>query len=101
MFLRQIGLTLATFMFLTPVFANQCPPAEKVMDCRNGECNLQRVSGWSAIVYFTDRGKSFAFQKQRIDQTERGREINCFYTYLDPDTHRLMPPALVLTSMIN
>ncbi|HSW93487.1 MAG TPA: hypothetical protein VLJ15_03935 [Gammaproteobacteria bacterium] len=101
MSLRQIGLALLSFMLFTPVFATQCPPAEKVMDCRGGECNLQRLSGWSAIIYFTDKGKSFAFQKERIDNTERGREINCFYTYLDPDTHRLMPPAIVLRSIVN
>ncbi len=97
MLLRQIGFTFALCLFFSSVFANQCPPVERVANCSGGDCYFQRVAGWSEIVYYTDKGKSLAFQKQRVS----GGEINCFYSYLDPDTHRLMPPAIVLTGSIN
>ncbi len=101
MLLRQIGFVVSLLFFLTPVFASQCPPADKVRNCRNGECNFQQLSGWSGIVYYTDQGKAFEFQKERVENTGHGREISCFYSYLDPDTNRLMPPALVLHTIIN
>jgi len=100
--LRQIGLAISILMFLTPVLAYQCPPADKVRSCSSGgSCSFQQIAGWREIVYFTDNGKAFSFQKERIDDTDHGREINCFYSYFDPDTHRMMPPALVLRSTIN
>lgn len=101
MILRQIGFVVGILLCFTPVFASQCPPAEKVRYCRNGECGFQNLAGWREIVYYTDNGKDFLFQKERIEETDQGKEINCFYSYFDPDTHRMMPPALVLRTMID
>lgn len=94
MLLRQIGLVLSTFIFLTPAFATQCPPADKVRNCHNDDCYFQTLAGWSGTIFYTDKGKPFLFQKERVD----GREISCYYSYLEPETHKFMPPALVLRS---
>lgn len=93
MLLRQIGFAFVLFFFLSPTFANQCPPAEKVAS--------SHIRGWSEMIYYTDKEKSLAFQKELVENTGNGRELRCFYSYFDPDTHRMMPPALVLRSMIN
>ncbi len=93
---NQIGLALTVFVFLTPAFAIECPPAEKVLNCRGDNCSFQQLPGWNGTVFFTDQGKPFSFQTARIENTEHGKKISCYYTYFDPDTHKLMPPALVL-----
>lgn len=95
MLLRQIGLALATLIFLTPAFSNQCPPADKVRNCHNGTCSFQSLVGWSGTIFYTDKEKPFLFQKERVE----GREIRCYYSYLEPETHKLMPPALMLKSI--
>ena len=95
MLFRRIGCVLVSLIFLTPVFAKECPPADQVISCSGGGCTFQRLAGWSETVFFTDQGKPFLFQKKRID----GREIRCYYSYLESDTHRLMPPALMLRSI--
>jgi hypothetical protein len=99
--LRHIGFALTLLFFITPVFANHCPPADKVRSCSGGSCSFQRLAGWDEIVYYTDKNKPFTFQKERIDNTDQGRELSCFYSYYEEDTHRLMPPALLLRTTIN
>ncbi|HSW69552.1 MAG TPA: hypothetical protein VLI69_05315 [Gammaproteobacteria bacterium] len=91
--LYQIGFLLSVFVFLTPVFANECPPVEKVS-------NFQRISGWSEKVFYTDQGKSLAFDLMRVEKTAHGRQISCYYSYFDPEMNKLMPPALMLRTVI-
>lgn len=93
MLLRQIGFALISFVLLTPAFANQCPSPEKI-----GNSQLR---GWSEMLYYTDKEKTLAFQKELVENTGNGRELRCYYSYFDPDTHRMMPPALVLRTIIN
>ena len=96
----RIAFTLTAFFLLTPTYANQCPTADEVRHCHGNECSFQRISGWSTQVFYTDQGKPFSFQKMRVENMGRGKKISCFYTYINPDDNHMMPPALVLRTMI-
>ncbi len=91
MLLRQIGFALAFLLFLTPVYAYECPSAD----------HIGSISGWLKTVYYTDSGKNLSFLKKRVENTDRGRELICVYSYFNPDNNRMMPPAMVLRSVIN
>lgn len=93
MLLRQIGFALTSLFLLTPTFANQCPAPEKVAN--------SQISGWSEIIYYTDNNKPLAFQKELVEDTDRGRELRCYYSYFSEANHRMMPPALILRTIIN
>jgi len=101
MLLRQIGFGVLLAIFCFPTFAKQCPTADEVSACQNGGCIFRHLSGWTSNVFYTDTGKLLAFQKSFIQDTDRGRELNCYYSYFSPDTHRLMPPALLLKTITN
>ncbi len=96
----RIGLTLAAFFLLTPSFANQCPTADEVRHCSGNSCSFQRIAGWSTQVFYTDQGKPFSFQKVRVENTGRGKKISCYYSYVEPESQHMMPPALVLRTVI-
>ncbi len=93
MLLRQIGFALTCLMLATSSFANQCPSPEKVEN--------SQIRGWSEILYYTDKDKPLAFQKELVEATDRGRELRCYYSYYNPDTNRMMPPALILRTIID
>ncbi len=91
MSLRQIGFVLALLFVITPVFAFECPSADRIGS----------VSGWLKTVYYTDSGRTLSFMKKQVASTERGKELICVYSYFNTDNNRMMPPALVLRSIIN
>jgi hypothetical protein len=99
--LFRIGFMLALITFVTPLFASQCPSADEVRSCKGGQCNFQRLAGWSLSIYYSDQEKPFIFQKEQLKHTEDGNELSCFYTYVVPETHKEMPHALALRKMVS
>ncbi len=99
--LSRVGFAVTLLALSLPVLADQCPPAEKVISCHGNECAYQRLSGWTERVFYTDQGKEFSFQRARVQETEQGKRLSCFYTFIDPTTHKFMPPALELITIIN
>ncbi|MEO8400319.1 MAG: hypothetical protein ABI597_00810 [Gammaproteobacteria bacterium] len=99
--LYRIGFALASLFLATPIFATQCPSAEQVRSCHGGECTFQQISGWNEKIFYTDQGKPFVLHTSDVENTSRGKKISCYYTYLNPQTHRSMPLALVLKTIVN
>ncbi len=99
--LRQTGLVLICLAFFTQAFAETCPAADQVRTCHGNDCVINQFPGWSLQVYYMDQGKKFTFQKSKVIATAHGKRLNCLYTYIIPETNKLMPPALVLRKSID
>jgi hypothetical protein len=98
--LYRIGFVLAALSFLSPAFASVCPTADAARHCSGDQCVYPQFPGWSRNAFYMDQGKPFTFLKVSTQNTERGKEISCYYTYLNPETHQEMPPALMLRTVI-
>lgn len=98
----QTGFVFAIFALVSPLYAaSQCPSADQVRNCSGAACSYQQVSGWSESIFYSDHGKPFEFQKQVVKNLSDGRQLNCYYHYIDPTNNESMPPALVLRKMIS
>jgi len=99
--LFRIAFALTFLVFVSSVFASKCPTADQVRNCHGDDCTFQRIAGWSEQVFYTDQGKPFSFQREKVESTEHGTQISCYYSYVSPKTNRSMPPALKLTTIVN